>query len=105
MQTKITLIIDNPEDPGAFESSYPELLSLGLALPRLVRTESALVFPKEDGTPTPAHRTLDFYFETYEDASNAVTTPEAGAFFQKLGELGTGFTGLFSEVEEPLPST
>ena len=59
MPTKITLIIDNPADPAAFEDAYPEVESLARRLPGLRRTEAAKVWPKEDGTPTPAHRTLD----------------------------------------------
>lgn len=99
MTTKITLIIDNPADADAFEQSYPALLLAAQGLPALQRLESAKVWPKEDGTPTPAHRTLDLYFASYDDASAAVTTAEAGALFQQLGTTGTSFTGLFSDVE------
>ena len=100
MQTKITLIIDNPADADAFEASYPTLLDHAAQLPGLVSLESAKVFPKEDGTPTPAFRTLDLYFDDYPAASKAVTTPEAGAFFERLNAMNSTFTGLFSEVED-----
>ena len=100
MTTKVTLIIDNPTDPDAFEASYEGVVEVAKTLPKLRRLESAKVWPKEDGTPTPAHRTLDLYFDTYDDASAAVATPEAGAFFSQLGETGTSFTGLFSDVEQ-----
>jgi hypothetical protein len=100
MTTKITLIVDNPTDPKAFEQAYPGLVEAARTLPKLQRLESAKVWPKEDGTPTPAHRTLDLYFDSYEDASAAVTTAEAGTFFGRLGATGTSFTGLFSDVEE-----
>jgi hypothetical protein len=100
MPTKITIIIDNPTDPEAFESGYPELVALAQRLPQLRRTESAKVWPKEDGTPTPSHRTLDLYFDSYDDASAAVATPAAGEFFQRLVGTGTPFTGLFSEIEQ-----
>jgi uncharacterized protein (TIGR02118 family) len=100
MPTKITLIIDNPSDPTAFESDYSELSALAGKLPGLRRVEAAKVWPKEDGTPTPAHRTLDLYFDSYEDASAAVAAPAAGEFFQRLGGTGTSFTGLFSDIEE-----
>ena len=100
MTTKVTLIIDNPADPTAFEQAYPELVAAAQALPKLQRLESAKVWPKEDGTPTPAHRTLDLYFASYDDASAAVATAEAGAFFTQLGATGTSFTGLFSDVEQ-----
>ncbi|GAA1447628.1 EthD family reductase [Leifsonia poae] len=99
MPTKITLIIDNPADPAAFEADYPGLSALAERLPGLRRLEAAKVWPKEDGTPTPAHRTLDLYFDSYEDASAAVATPAAGEFFQRLIGTGSSFTGLFSDIE------
>jgi hypothetical protein len=100
MQTKITLIIDNPAVPDDFERQLPAILDRADALPGLVRLESAKVWPKEDGTATPAYRTLDLYFEDYGSASDAVTTAAAATFFEALAKAGgSGFTGLFSEVE------
>lgn len=100
MTTKITLIIDLPSDPEAFERAYVGVLAAAKTLPALERLESAKVWPKEDGTPAPAHRTLDLYFASYEDASAAVTTPAAGDLFGRLGATGTSFTGLFTDVEQ-----
>lgn len=100
MPTKITLIIDNPADPASFESVYPAIVALAQQLPQLRRLEAAKVWPKEDGTPTPAHRTLDLYFDSYDDASAAVAAPAAAEFFQRLGGTGATFTGLFSDVEQ-----
>lgn len=100
MSTKITLIIDNPADAEAFEEAYAEIESLARQLRGLHRVEAARVWPKEDGTPTPAHRTLDLYFDSYDDASAAVATPAAAEFFQRLVGTGTPFTGLFSEIHE-----
>jgi hypothetical protein len=68
----------------------------------LKRIETAKVWPKEDGTPTPAYRTIDLYFDDYKAASKAVTTSEAGAFFPTIFELATGGVRiLFSDIEEP----
>ena len=100
MTTKITLIIDNPADPAAFEQTYGQLVTVAQTLAGLRRLESAKVWPKEDGTPTPAHRTLDLYFDSYDDASAAVQSPEAGTFFSQLLATGVTFTGLFSDVEQ-----
>lgn len=99
MQTKITLIVNNPKAPESFEQHVPTLLALAKDLPELVRMESAKVWPKEDGTQTPAHRTLDLYFPDYESASRAIATPQAGAFFEKLAVAGGTFTGLFSKLD------
>ena len=91
MPTKITLIIDNPADPAAFEEAYTEVESLARRLPGLRRTEAAKVWPKEDGSETPAYRVLDMYFTDYDAASRAVTTEEASAFVAKVFEQGEAF--------------
>ena len=99
MPTKITFVIDNPSDVDAFERAYAPLLDVAGKLPGLRRLESAKVWPKEDGTPTPAHRTLDLYFDGYDEASAAVTVPEAGQLIQGLVDTGAPFTALFSDIE------
>ncbi|MEU4620767.1 EthD family reductase [Actinoplanes sp. NPDC023801] len=99
MPTKITLIIDNPDEPAGFERVYAEVRSAAEKFPGLRRLESAKVWPKEDGTPTPAYRTLDLYFDSYEDASAAVATPAAGELFGGLLATGVPVTGLFSDIE------
>lgn len=99
MPTKITIIIDNPADPAAFEPVYADVRRAAAALPKLERLESAKVWPKEDGTATPAYRTLDLYFASYEDASAAVTTPAAEQVFGGLIGSGVTITGLFSDIE------
>jgi len=100
MTTKITVIYDNPLDPAAFEAGYAEQLELAKQLPGLERLESAKVWPKEDGTPTPAYRLLDLYFADYDSASAAVTTPEAAALFPAIFGLATGGLRItFADVE------
>ncbi|MFC7532461.1 hypothetical protein [Actinoplanes sp. GCM10030250] len=99
MTTKITLIIDNPANADEFEKAYAEVLAAAKTFPKVQRVESAKVWPKEDGTPTPAYRTLDLYFASYEDASAAVATPAAGAVFGALQGAQVTFTGLFSDIE------
>ena len=102
MPTKITVIYDNPTDPAAFEAGYgAEQVALAKALPGVVRFETSKVWPKEDGSPTPAYRMLDLYFPDYETASAAVTTAQAGALFPSIFGLATGGVRiLFSEIEE-----
>ena len=101
MPTKITLVYDNPEDPAAFEAGYPDQLALARKIPGAQRVESAKVWPKEDGSPTPAYRLLDLYFADYAAASQAVTTAEAGEFFPMVFQLATGGVRIaFADVEE-----
>ncbi len=102
MPTKITVIYDNPTDPSAFEAGYAEgQVALARALPGLLRLETAKVWPKEDGSPTPAYRLLDLYFADYDSASAAVATPEAAALFPSIFGLATGGVRiLFSDIEE-----
>jgi uncharacterized protein (TIGR02118 family) len=102
-ETKITVIYDNPTDPAAFETAYEaEQLEAARRIPGYVRLEASKVWPKEDGSPTPAHRMIDLCYPDYDAASIAVTTPEAGAFFEAMARLSTGGVRvLFSEIEVP----
>ncbi len=102
-ETKITVIYDNPTDPDAFESPYEtEQLEAARRIPGYVRLEASKVWPKEDGSPTPAHRMIDLYYSDYDAASVAVTTPETGAFFEAMARLSTGGARvLISEIEVP----
>jgi uncharacterized protein (TIGR02118 family) len=102
-ETKITVIYDNPTTPEEFESAYEsEQLEAARKIPGHIRVEASKVWPKEDGSPTPAYRMIDLYYPDYDAASAAVTTPEAGAFFEAMGRLSTGGVRvLFSEVEVP----
>lgn len=100
-ETKITVIYDNPTDPTEFESAYPEQqLEAAKRIPGWVRMETSRVWPKEDGSPTPAYRMIDLYYSDYDAASAAVATPEAGAFFQAMAKVSTGGVRvLFSDIE------
>ena len=101
MSTKITVIYDNPQDPAAFEAGYPEQRTLAQKIPGVQKLESSKVWPKEDGSPTPAYRLLDMYFADYEAASAAVNTEEAGAFLPSVFELATGGVRIvFADVEQ-----
>lgn len=101
MTTKITVIFDNPLDPQQFEDGYAAgHVDLAAALPGLERLEASKVWPKEDGSATPAYRLLDLYFADYDSASAAVTTPEAAAWFGDLQKLATGGARVvFADVE------
>ncbi|MCV7229813.1 EthD family reductase [Mycolicibacterium komossense] len=100
-ETKITVIYDNPTDPEAFESAYPaEQLDAARSIPGHLRFEASKVWPKEDGSPTPAYRALDLYYPDYAAASAAVATPQAAAFFEAMQRLSTGGVRvLFSDIE------
>ncbi|WP_025737933.1 EthD family reductase [Mycobacterium genavense] len=90
-ETKLTVIYDNPTDPAAFEAAYEsEQLEAARRIPGYLRLEASKVWPKEDGSPTPAYRMIALYYPTYDDVSVAVATPEAGAFFEALGRIATG---------------
>ena len=100
-ETKITVIYDNTTDPEAFETAYEvEQLEAARKIPGHIRFEASKVWPKEDGTPTPAYRMLDLYYPDYDAAVAAVTTPEAGAFFEAMARLSTGGVRvLVSDIE------
>jgi uncharacterized protein (TIGR02118 family) len=97
--TKITFVYSNPSDPGAFETAYPDQVALARKLPGLVRLQASKVWPKEDGSPTPAYRLLDLYFTDYAAASAAAA--EAGPLVAATLEHATGGVAIaFAEVLE-----
>jgi uncharacterized protein (TIGR02118 family) len=102
-ETKITIIYENPADPAVFEKVYgTEQLEAARRIPGHLRFEASKVWPKEDGSPTPAYRMIDLYYPDYDAASLAVTTPEAGTFFEAMARLSTGGVRvLMSEIEVP----
>ncbi|MEZ0356160.1 EthD family reductase [Mycobacterium sp. SA01] len=102
-ETKITVIYDNPIDPDAFEAAYEaEQLDAARKIPGHIRFETSKVWPKEDGSPTPAYRMIDLYYPDYDAASAAVATAEAGAFFEAMARLSTGGVRvLFSDIQIP----
>ncbi|HEY4017976.1 MAG TPA: EthD family reductase [Pseudonocardiaceae bacterium] len=97
--TKISFIYSNPTDPAAFDAAYPDQLALARKLPGLVRLQASRVWPKEDGSPTPAYRLLDLYFADYAAASAAAA--EAGSLIGATLEHATGGVAIaFAEVVE-----
>jgi uncharacterized protein (TIGR02118 family) len=101
VETKITVMYDNPRDPEAFEARYPDQLVLAKKIPGVGKIETSKVWPKEDGSPTPAYRFIDLYFGDYDAASGAVTTSEAGAFLADVFDLATdGVRITFAGIEE-----
>ncbi|RMI32852.1 EthD family reductase [Nocardia stercoris] len=97
--TKISFVYSNPTDPAAFEAAYPEQLKLARELPGLTRLQASKVWPKEDGSPTPAYRLLDLYFADYAAASAAAAA--AGPLVGATREHATGGVVIaFAEVLE-----
>ncbi len=97
--TKITFVYSNPSDPDAFEAAYSEQLALARKLPGLIRLQASKVWPKEDGSPTPAYRLLDLYFTDYAAASAAAA--EAGPLVGATVEHATGGVVIaFAEILE-----
>jgi hypothetical protein len=103
MAVKLTIIVDNPTDPGAFEAHYdsPAYTAPLGQLPDAQRVESAKVFPKEDGSATPAYRTIDIYFSDYATACAALASPAAGELAGGLARAATGgIRFLLSDIED-----
>ena len=97
--TKISFVYSNPTDPDAFEAAYSDQIALARKLPALTRLQTSKVWPKEDGSPTPAYRMLDLYFADYAAASAAAA--EAGPLVAATVEHATGGVVIaFAEVIE-----
>jgi uncharacterized protein (TIGR02118 family) len=101
MSVKLTVVYDNPKEPAAFEEHYKTVhIPLAGKIPNVRRVELAKVFPKEDGSPTPAYRTADLWFDSYDDACAAVATPEGQAAIKDAVHIGTGGVRfLLSDIE------
>jgi uncharacterized protein (TIGR02118 family) len=101
VQTKITFIYDNPVDADAFESAFPGQIAVAKTVPGVRTIEVSKVWPKEDGSATPAGRLLDLYFDDYDTASAAVGTEQASRLFANVFAAATGgVTIVFAAVEE-----
>lgn len=103
MPTTITFIFDNPTDPTTFEDTFTTtgFLDKARALPTLERLESARVWPKDDGGPTPAYRLITLHFPDYAAACAAVRTTEAAGLFPLVQQLATGGVRIvFADIEE-----
>ena len=97
--TKISFVYSNPADAAAFEAAYPDQIALARKLPGVTRLQASRVWPKEDGSPTPAYRLLDLYFTDYEAASTAAA--QAGPLVAATLENATGGVVIaFAEVLE-----
>src|ERR1700679_165665 len=101
MSVKLTVVYDNPTDPAAFEQEYKNVhMPLAMKIPNVTRAELAKVFPKEDGSATPAYRTADLYFDSYDVACASLATPEAQAALGDAKRLATGGVRfLLSDIE------
>ncbi len=101
MSVKLTVVYDNPTDPAAFEEHYKTVhVPLAGRVKGVKRAELAKVFPKEDGSPTPAYRVAELYFDDYKSAVDAIGTPEGQALLgdaQQLGSAGVKF--LLCDIE------
>ena len=97
--TKISFVYSNPTDSDAFEAAYADQVALARKLPGLTRLQASKVWPKEDGSPTPAYRMLDLYFADYAAASAAAA--EAGPLVEATLEHATGGVVIeFAEILE-----
>jgi hypothetical protein len=103
MTVKLTIVVDNPNDPDAFDALYTSPANkAGLSnIANNQRVESAKVFPKEDGSPTPAYRTTDIYFSDYATACAALASPDTRGVLGGLAQAATGgIRFLLSDIED-----
>ena len=77
-------------------------MALARKLPGVTRPQTSKVWPKEDGSPTPAYRLLDLSFEDYAAAAAATAAAaEAGLLVAATLENATGGVVIaFAEVLE-----
>src|SRR5665213_4555079 len=101
MSVKLTVVYDNPKDPAAFEQHYNSIhVPLAQKIPGVRRAELAKVFPKEDGSPTPAYRVAELHFDDYASSLKAIANPEGHALIADAKTLGSsGVKFLLCDIE------
>jgi len=101
MSVKLTVVYDNPADPQAFEKHYAGVhVPLVGKISGVRRVETAKVFPKEDGSPTPAYRVAALHFDDYSSACAAIASPEGQAAIADAKQLGAaGVKFLLGDIE------
>ena len=98
---KLTVLYNHPEDPETFEEYYAnEHLPLAAKIPNVLRFESGRVGTVDASEP-PYHRIAEFWFESAERLSEALSSPEGEYATGDIRNFATGGATVFiSEVEE-----
>ena len=98
---KLTGLYAHPNDPEAFEEYYAnEHLPLAAKIPNVLRFESGRV-GTVDGSEPPHHRIEEWWFESAERLSEALSSPEGEYATGDIRDFATGGAAVFiSEVEE-----
>ena len=102
---KLTVLYSPPDRVEEFDAHYTSVhVPLALALPDLVRAETALVVATPDGSPAPYHRVADLYWADAAamDASLASEQGRATAkdAFGIARRTGSTVTMLVSRVDQ-----
>ena len=98
---KLTALFGHPEDSEAFEEYYAnQHLPLAAKIPNVQRFESGRVGTVDASEP-PYHRIAEFWFESAERLSEALSSPEGEYATGDIRNFATGGATVFiSEVEE-----
>ncbi|MDQ2866273.1 MAG: EthD family reductase [Candidatus Eremiobacteraeota bacterium] len=101
MSVKLLVMYDNPSNSSAFEKHYKDVhVPLAGKVTGVRRAELAKVFPKEDGSPTPAYRVAELYFDDYKSACDAIASEDGQTLLadaKQLGQAGVRF--LLCDIE------
>ena len=98
---KLTVLYNHPEDPETFEEYYAnERLPLAAKMPNVLRFESGRV-GTVDGSEPPYYRIAELWFESAEQLSEALSSPEGEYATGDIRNFATGGATIFiSEVED-----
>jgi uncharacterized protein (TIGR02118 family) len=99
---KITVLYGQPTDPEAFERYYPQhnaRYASREAIPGALKIDLSRSLPALPGQ-APFYRATDVWFETLEDALQALATPTVQQGMQDFQHYATGGTQVaISEVQ------
>ncbi len=97
---KLTVLFGKPEDTQAFDDHYVnQHLPLAAKIPNVQRFESGRIHTI-DGSEVPYYRIAELWFQSAEQMSNALSSPEGAAATADLENFATGGATFFvSEAE------
>lgn len=102
---RLTVLYSPPAQVEEFDRHYTSVhVPLALALPDLVRAETAVVVATPDGSAPPYHRVADLYFADAATMNASLGSEQgrrtAADAFDIAGRTGSTVTMLVSQVDE-----
>lgn len=93
---KVTVLYNEPTDPGGFEDYYfNRHLSVAAKIPNVTRVETSKAAATPDGSPLPYFRMAELWFKDLETLQASMSSAEGQATVADLANFATGGADVF----------